>query len=103
MHATDFIHSIRPGRYRRWAFAFLFALQLALLAAHPYDHELQRDSQDCEICVTLTHLNATQADAVSLVLPFMLATVVLQSLYFYFPLLSFRTSTRAPPVLSSKH
>ncbi|KPK53017.1 MAG: hypothetical protein AMS22_08035 [Thiotrichales bacterium SG8_50] len=106
MLVTEFIHSTRHSPYRRWSlilFAFLFALQLALLATHPYEHELQKNSQDCEICVTLAHLNATKASSSSFVLPVMLATVILQALYFYFPLSNFRVSTRAPPVSPSKH
>jgi|GEM_PF-3281937 hypothetical protein len=83
--------------------ALMFILQMVVLAAHPYQHAVQTDQQDCEICVIVTHMSATQADTIVVAMPTMLAMMILQAQYAYLPNASAHVSTRAPPGISGQH
>jgi hypothetical protein len=83
--------------------ALLFALQMLVLAAHPYTHAVQTDQQDCEICVIVTHLSATHAEPIVVVIPTVLAMMNLQAQYAYAPNATVHIATRAPPGIVGQH
>jgi type III secretory pathway component EscT len=98
--------AIQLHRRRPWALALLallFAFQLAVLSAHPYQHDATVDDADCEICAIAAHADAIQVDAIVVAPPAMFAMVLVAALYVFVPRFSPRVSTRAPPVINVHH
>lgn len=106
MHTLARIRPYRPRWRQQWPLnllSVLFALQLAILAAHPYQHDAVVDETDCGICVVVTHASATQVDAIVVAPLAMFAMALVQPLYVFVPYFSPRVSTRAPPGIVVHH
>lgn len=92
------------GRQMGWRFvliALLFVLQQAVLAAHPYEHDIDSDHSDCHVCVVTKSSAGLPAVSIEFTVPAFPIAYETRHDSFYLPVITHRGSIRAPPLTFS--